>query len=136
MSWQTRVLVHLDALAHHLGNKAHWRLFCAVMNLERDKVPRFEGPCEVRKSGEFDKATGLEIGNMFCDVIIENGLHAERHSKQFLMTTLRYRDEFRKIADACKLNDEERKELFTELVKFIGKDERVKTYLGGNLEEI
>jgi hypothetical protein len=34
------------------------------------------------------------------------------------------RDEFRRLADHCKLNDDERTALFTELKKWVGKDLR------------
>ena len=137
LSWRTRLLVHLEALAHATGSKAHWRLGCAILNLERDKVPRIEGPAEIETTGEFDKNTGLEIGRMFVTVIStgSHGYH-EKHTHQFLMTTLRFRDEFRRMADAIKCTDAERLELFAELQKFIGRDHRANPDLGGNIKEI
>jgi hypothetical protein len=137
-SWQGRVMTTLRINATEVGHLGLYRLAAAILNVDRGKVPRIEGPATVRGTGQHDQATGLEIGNMFVTVVTENPYHgyAGKRSNVFLMTTLLYRDTFRRLADLLKFTDADRVELFTELSKFIGKDDRVRTDLGGNIKEI
>lgn len=135
-AWQTRLVVYAADHAQGTGNKAFLRMVCMIMNIERDKVPRFEAPITIEKSGEFDKATDKEIGNMFCDVIVR-GVGCElRHKHQYLMDTLQFRDVLRRTADAIGCTDAERLELHEHWMKCVGRDHRVVSNLGGNITEL
>lgn len=135
-AWQTRLVVYAAQHAEGTGNKAFMRMVCMIMNIERDKVPRMEGPITIEKSGEFDKATGTEIGNMFVDVIVR-GVGAEhRHKHQYLMDTIQFRDILRRTADRIGCTDAERNAMHEHWMKCVGRDHRVVTNLGGNVKEI
>jgi len=137
MTWQTRVTM----IAGTAMSNVPLLLLTAVLTpaLCTRMDPHFQGPVEIKKTGRFDLATGLEIGRVFCtELKLERRLVGRywAMTQKYIGTTLEFRDMFRRLADAAKLTDAERIEFFTEIGKFIGKDERVRTSLGGNLEEI